>query len=164
MEQRRTIFDYIAQVFCIFGFTMVIMMSFAITFGESGKDYSMLLALGKRGVSSAVMFEFLALSVINVFLRYLFMTDRFIKEMSFLKRTICTVISILITIIAFIVLFGWFPTDMWQPWALFVGSFILCFTIGTFVTSVRNKMENKKLADGLARMRENWGMEDGTEE
>lgn len=163
MEQRKTIFDYIAQVFCIFGFTMIIMMSFSITFGESGRDYSKLLALGESGVSSEVMVQFFALSVINVFLRYVFMTDRFMKKTSALKRTLLTVVSILITIVVFIVMFGWFPADMWQPWVLFVGSFILCFTVGTLVTGIRNKMENKKLADGLARMKEQWGADDGTE-
>ncbi len=164
MNEKKTILNYIAQVFCLFGFTMIIMMSFSALFGETAKNYSKLFTAGEAGVPVAIMAQFLSLSVINVFIRYLFLTNRLIKEMSLWIRVSLTVFTVLLTIILFIVIFEWFPIYMWQPWALFIGSFLVCFMIGTFVTTVQNKIENKKLAEGLAKLKEQWGIENGTEE
>ncbi len=163
MNDRKTILDYIGQVFGLFGFTMIIMMSFSIIFGEAAKSYSNLFDVGEAGVPAAIMAQFLVLSVINVFLRYLFLTDRLMKGMSLWLRIFLTVLTVLLTIILFIIVFGWFPIDMWQPWVLFLGSFLLCFLMGTFISTVQNKIENKKLAEGLAKLKEQWEGDNGTE-
>jgi hypothetical protein len=164
MNDRKTIIDYITQVLSLFGFTMIIMMSFSLLFGESAKGYTTLFANGKAGVSAEVMVQFLVLSLINVFIRFLFLSDRIIKEMLITIRIVLTLMAVLISISIFIIIFGWFPIHMWQPWTLFVGSFLMCSAIGTFITSAQNKMENKKLAEGLANLREQWGDENGTED
>ncbi|MDF2487352.1 MAG: hypothetical protein K0R46_3520 [Herbinix sp.] len=164
MEDRKTIFDYIAQVFCIFGISMIIMMCFSVIVGDAAKGYSVMFATGGAGVPVPIMAQFLLLSAINVALRYVFLTDKLIKHMSAVKRILCTVLSVLLTVIACIILFGWFPVNLWQAWLLFLGSFAVCFSIGTFITTVKNNMENKMLAEGLAKMKEQWGEENGTEE
>jgi hypothetical protein len=164
MNDRKTILDYITQVLGLFGFTMIILMSFSMLFGESAKGYTNLFAAGKAGIPAAIMAQFLVLSVINVFIRFIFLSDRLIKEMVISIRISLTLIAVLISISVFIIIFGWFPIYMWQPWALFVGSFLLCSAIGTFVTTAQNKLENKKLAEGLANLREQWGSGNGTED
>jgi hypothetical protein len=164
MNDRKTIIDYITQVLSLFGFTMIIMMCFSMLCGESAKGYTTLFEDGKAGVPASVMVQFLVLSVINVFIRFLLLSDRLIKEMLITVRIALTLLAVLLSISIFIIIFGWFPIHMWQPWALFIGSFLLCSAIGTFVTSAQNKLENKKLAEGLANLREQWGDENGTED
>jgi hypothetical protein len=164
MNDRKTIIDYITQVLSLFGFTMIIMMSFSMLCGESAKGYTTLFADGIAGVPASVMVQFLVLSVINVFIRFLLLSDRLIKEMLITIRIALTLLAVLLSISIFIIIFEWFPIHMWQPWALFIGSFLLCSAIGTFVTITQNKLENKKLAEGLANLREQWGSENGTED
>jgi hypothetical protein len=143
---------------------MIIMMSFSMLCGESAKGYTTLFADGIAGVPASVMVQFLVLSVINVFIRFLLLSDRLIKEMLITIRIALTLLAVLLSISIFIIIFEWFPIHMWQPWALFIGSFLLCSAIGTFVTITQNKLENKKLAEGLANLREQWGSENGTED
>jgi hypothetical protein len=164
MNDRKTIIDYITQVLSLFGFTMIIMMSFSMLCGESAKGFTTLFADGIAGVPASVMVQFLVLSVINVFIRFLLLSDRLIKEMLITIRIALTLLAVLLSISIFIIIFEWFPIHMWQPWALFIGSFLLCSAIGTFVTITQNKLENKKLAEGLANLREQWGSENGTED
>ena len=164
MNDKKTMVDYISQVFSLFGFTMIIMMSFAMLFGESAKGYTALFASGKAGVPAAIMAQFLVLSIINVFIRFLFLSDRLIKEMIIQIRITLTLLAVWISISIFAIVFGWFPIHMWQPWVLFIGSFLLCSAIGTFVTTAQNKLENKKLAEGLANLREQWGSGNGSED
>jgi hypothetical protein len=164
MNDRKTVIDYITQVFSLFGFTMIIMMCFSLLIGESAKEFTTLFAYDEAGVPVTVMLQFLVLSVINVFIRFLLLSDRLIKEMLITIRIALTLLAVLLSISIFIIIFGWFPIHMWQPWALFIGSFLLCSAIGTFVTTAQNKLENKKLAEGLANLREEWGSENGTED
>ena len=163
MDERKTITDYIAQIFGLFGFTMIIMMSFSILVGDDVCGYTTLFVSGTVGVPTAIMAQFLVLSIINVFIRFIFLTDHLIKEMALMLRIILTLLSVLLSSSIFIIIFGWFPVYMWQPWVLFIGSFLLCSAIGIFVTSVQNKKENKRMAEGLANLREQWENENGTE-
>ena len=63
MEERKTIFDYLGQVFTIYGISIALMCVFCVLFGDGAKDFSSLFALGKEGLSTATMAQFLVISV-----------------------------------------------------------------------------------------------------
>lgn len=161
MEERKTIFDYLMQVMVIFGFSMMAMMCFTMLFGESAKEISALFSLGDKGLSVEIMAQFLGLSAIVVLLQYLFFTDRLIKKMSEVMRCICMVILILLIMSLFIIIFQWFPVDMWQPWVLFILCFIICFAVSTFLAILKTKLENKRLEQGLENMKRQWKEQGG---
>lgn len=163
MEERKGFLDYAAQVLLIFGFSMVCMLVFVSLFGESAKEISQLFTLGREGVSVKVMLEFLLLSVIIVALRYFFFTDQFLKKMTVLFRTIWMVFTILMVISLFIAIFDWFPVTMWQPWVMFLVCFFVCFGCSVAVTVLKTKQENKRLAEGLARLKQQWEEEHESE-
>lgn len=154
MEERKNILDYGAQVMCIFGFTMLCMMVFACLFGEAAKGISAFFALGSEGITVQVMAEFLLLAVLIVFLRYFFFTDRFLKKMPVLARTVLMVLSILVVMSGFIFLFDWFPVNMWQPWVMFLLSFFICFGGSVGISVWKARLDNKKLQEGLRRLQE----------
>lgn len=160
MEERKNILDYAEQVLEIFGFTMICMVVFALLFGEAAKEFSSFFALGRTGVTVSVMLEFLLLAVVIVFLRYFFFTDRFLKKMSVLLRSVLMVLSILGIMSGFIVLFGWFPVHMWQPWVMFLLCFLICFGGSVAISVWRTRLENKKLEAGLTRLKERWEEKD----
>lgn len=69
--------------------------------------------------------------------------DRRIKVTSFLT---CSAF--------FIIIFKWFPVNMWKTWLMFFICFVIYFVASAVLATVKNNLENKKLADGLAKLRE----------
>lgn len=153
MEERKTIFDYIGQVFMIFGFTMLILSVFCLLFGESAKGYSTMFALGKEGICVGTMLQFLLAAVFTVTLRWLFFTDVLIKNMAVFLRAVGMVLSELCVIIVLILLFGWFPVDQWLPWLMFFVSFGICFVVSVTVTAFKERLENRRMEEALERLR-----------
>lgn len=155
MKEKRTIWDYLAQVMIVFGFSMLVMNVFCLIFGESAKDFSPLFGLGNQGIPVLIAFQFLCVSALNVGVRFVFFTDILIKKMPIWLRTICILTAILIIIAAFIIVFHWFPVNMWQPWAMF----FVCFGISSLgsylVMTVKEKAENRQMEEALRRLKEN---------
>lgn len=155
MKEKMTIWDYLAQVMIVFGFSMLVMNLFCLIFGESAKDFSALFGLGNQGLPVMIAFQFLCISALNVGVRFVFFTDILIKKMPIWLRTICMLTAILIIIAAFIIVFHWFPLNMWQPWAMF----FVCFgvsSLGSYlVMTIKEKAENRKMEEALRRLKGN---------
>ena len=128
VEERKTIFDYIGQVFMIFGFTMIILVVFCLLFGESARGYSTMFSYGKEGIG--------------------------VGNMTVILRSVGMVLSEVLVIIVLILIFGWFPANEWLPWVMFFLSFALCFAVSVTVTVFRERMENKRMEEALERLRE----------
>ena len=154
MEERKTIFDYTGQVFIIFGFSIVTLNLFCILVGEYAQDVSSIYSMGKDGLSTATMMQFLGVSVCITGLRFLFFTDRIIRQLSITMRTVCMLLSIIALIMACALMFEWFPVDMWQPWAGFLITFALCFAGSMLVTRMKEKTENQKMEEALQKLKE----------
>ncbi len=154
MEENKTIFDYLAQIMTIFGFTMLMMNLFCLLFGSSAQPFSALFALGNQGIPAGIAFQLLCISALTVGARFLFFTDRIIRKMPVWLRMICMLIVVILIIAAFVIAFDWFPADMWQPWAMFLLCFGLSFLGSYFVVRIREKMENRKMEEALRRLKE----------
>ncbi len=153
MEKKKTIFDYMIHVMCIFGFTMLTLTVFCLIFGNSAKEFSAIFELGNQGVSAKITFQFLFLAILITGIRFLFFTDTLIKKMAIWLRTICMLSTVIIVIIIFILAFQWFPTDLWQPWIMFFICFAICFLGSYLVMVIKEKAENKQLEDALQRLK-----------
>ena len=154
MEERKTIFDYVGMVFNTFGFSIVILNIFCFLFGEEAKEFSNMFSMGKEGLSTDTMMQFFFVSALIVFIRFLFFTDKVIKNMSVVVRTLWMVLSSIGIVIFFILHFGWFPADQWLPWIMFIVSFGICFVVSTIITVFREKTENRKMEDALAKLKQ----------
>lgn len=154
MEREKTIFDYIGQVFIIFGGTIMILNVFCLLFGEGAKTVSTMFALGENGLSVATMMQFFLLSVCITGCRFLFFTDRIIKNLFLPLRTVGMFAAVVITIVVFVLCFGWFPVYYWQAWVGFVVSFVLCAGISMVVSVWKEKTEEDKMAKALERLKE----------
>lgn len=153
MEEKKTIFDYLAQIMAVFGFTMLIVNLFCLAVGNYAKEISTVFALGNQGVPVSIALEFLALSALITGLRALFFTDLWIKKMPVWARTVCLLCSSVLMIAAFVALFRWFPIDMWQPWAAFFLCFGISFAGSCFVMTLKEKLENRKMQEALERLK-----------
>lgn len=160
MEEKKTIFDYVAMTFTVFGFSIAWLGFFCLLFGGEAKEISSMFSLGSSGLSMATMAQFLAVSAITTLIRYLFFTDVFIKKMSIVGRTACMVLSEVAMIVVFVLCFDWFPTDMWLPWVMFILCFGVCFVVSMAVTMWKEKMENRKMEEALAKLKRQEGEKD----
>lgn len=159
MDEKKTVFDYLAQVMVIFGFTMLILNIFCLVFGSAAKDVSTLFALGDQGIPVGIAFQFLCISALITGVRFVFFTDAMIQKMPIWLRTVCMLISVVLIVAVFIILFHWFPVNMWQPWAMFFICFGLSFLGSCFVVTVKEKVENKRMEEALRRLKEKEGNE-----
>ena len=154
MEKEKTIFDYISQVFVIFGATVLILNVFCLLFGKDAKEVSALFSLGNQGLSVATMLQFLAMSVFITVWRFLFFTDKVIKNLSLSLRTAGMFTAVVLTIIVFVLLFSWFPLGDWKAWLGFGFSFVISVGISLGLSTLKEKTEEEKMARALERLKE----------
>jgi len=152
MEKKNTFFDFVGQIFMVFGFSIICLMVFIQIFGNDGKGYSAIFSLGKEGISLLTLWQFLLTStMINLF-RQLFFGGTIIKNLSIPLRTLGMFASIIIMMVCFVWLFDWFPMNDWLPWVLFVVCFIVSSIGGFLVSYLKEKATNKKMQEALERM------------
>lgn len=160
MEEKKTIFNFLGSVFCMYGISMALMIVFCRLFGEAAQKISNLFRLGKEGLPIEVMWQFLVISFLITGIRYLLFSENMFTGLSVLFKTVVMILAVVALMAMFICLFGWFPVRMWEPWVMF----LLCFG-GSFITSMalmrwKTRLENRKLEEGLARMKEKWEEEE----
>lgn len=73
-----------------------------------------------------------------------------------LYRICLMLLCSVLVIVLFIILFKWFPVQMWQAWVMFVLCFAICFGASVWIMSVKNRMENEKLEENLEYLKERW--------
>lgn len=157
MEERGTIFDFLAQVMIVFGFAMLMLNLFCFWLGDSAKEVSTMYELGSEGVPVKICFQFLAVSFLIVVARFVFFTDMLIKNMPIWLRTVCMLGTILVIIVSFAIGFGWIPKYTWQAWVMFLVCFGVSFIGSYFVMTVKEKVENKRMEEALERWKEDEG-------
>lgn len=153
MEQKKTIFDYIGQVFTIFGITIGILVVFCFLFGDEARTVSTIFSLGAEGIALRTILQFFITSVFITLLRILFFTDALIRRMAVPLRAGCMVASILLLLCGMNCFCSWFPVTMWRAWLMFFLSFGLSFVISVGVTTLRERLENRRMEEALERIR-----------
>lgn len=153
MEEKKTVFDYLAQVLCVFGFGMLMLNIFCLAFGNSAKNFSAMFELGNQGIPVEIAIQFLCVSILIVGARFIFFTDVFIKKMPVWLRTVCMLTTVVMIIAAFVIIFHWFPANMWQPWAMFFICFGISFLGSYLVTAIKEKTENRQMEEALQKLK-----------
>ncbi len=151
MEENKTIFNYISQVFTIFGNIVLIFIIFSLVIGKQAREISSLFELGDQGLSIATLLQLLLLAIIISIGQITFLTDRWIKNMSLLLRMVIFFLLVMCTIILFVVLFGWFPITEVKAWIGFFLSFSICTAISVGIGRLEEQAENKKMEEALEK-------------
>ena len=154
MDKKPTIFDYLSQVFMIFGITVLVLNTFCLIFGESAKEFSTIFALGNVGLSVKTMLQFLLAIAITITFRFIFMTDLLIKKMPLSARIIVLFAAAFLNIVVFVIVCGWFPVNNLLAWIMFIISFAVSCTLSTLVSLLWERTENKKLTEALNKLKE----------
>lgn len=154
MKDRKTIFDFLGQVFGVYGVTMSILIIFCLIFGESAKDLSSMFTLGNKGLTVETMLQFLLVSFLSTGTGYLYFTETFFKKASAALRATLMVVTIISILIVFIFVCGWFPVKLWQPWVMFFICFGVSFIISMDIMYLKVKADNKNMEEALKKFKE----------
>lgn len=153
MEQKKTIFNYIGQLFATYGIIVTIFIVFVSVVGESAKDLSSLYQFGNQGLALNTLVQLLMLTCIITLARILYLTDQWIKNMNIVLRNILFFATICVVIVVFAVIFVWFPINDVRAWVAFAVSFVICTCICGFI-KLQENAENKKMEQALEKFKE----------
>jgi len=163
MEGRKTIFNYLEEVLCIFAISILILIGIAYITGDTVKDFASMFQLGSKGLALTTMLQFFLMAVFITVLKYLLFSEFLLKNNLILLKTMIMIVIIVIMTAVFANIFDWFPTNEWQPWAGFAISFGICFSSGTVLMVIKNNMENRKIKEGLAKLKQEISEEEHNE-
>lgn len=149
MEDNKTFFNYISQVFATFGMIVLIFIILGIVVGEQIRMYSSLFEYGKGGLSMSTLVQLFVFAIIISAGQVLFLTDKWIKNMPIIWRNVCFFSVVIIVLTSFCIKFQWFPITDRKAWIGFIVSFLVCSAIGIIISRIKEKAENKKMAQIL---------------
>ena len=153
MEEKKTVFNYISQLFAIYGVVVAIFVAINLIIGNDAGSVSSLFSLGSTGLSTKTLIEIFFLVIIVTIDDNVFHTDLIIKNMSLIVRNILFFAVIMVTSIVFALVFGWFPLDDVGAWIGFIVSFTVCAVFSAILTRLEENAENKKMQDALNRLK-----------
>ena len=88
MEERKSVFEYIKELFTCYGIVILIFIAINFFIGDQAGSVSTLFALGSKGLSSAMLLQLFLMGVITTIAQNIFLTDLLIKNMPLIVRHI----------------------------------------------------------------------------
>lgn len=152
MEENKSIFSYITQLFATYGLIVVIFMIFGIVIGDLASEHSTLFSMKNAGFSISTLAQLFLLALVITVTQIVFLTDKWIKNMSMVIRYTLFFGIIVAMMILFSIVFAWFPINQVEAWIGFLISFLICTVISIAMTNLVEKAENKKMEQALKKL------------
>ena len=153
MEDNKTVFNYLGEIFTIYGVILAMIVILNLLVGDNAKGYSSFFEFGSRSLSTGTLIQLFFLSVFISAARNLFMTDKWIKNMPIIGRSACLFISVMILSVVFVILFKWIPLNDIFAWIGFTVSFVVSTLAGVLISKLKEKAENMKMEKALERFK-----------
>lgn len=154
MDYRKTIFDYIGEIFATYGAIVLIFIVFDFALGSFAEGYSSFFVLGSNGLSLATLVQLFVFAILLKVFEWVFLTPLIIKRMAMSFRFIFMFLCCLICIIVFSIFYGWFPLNNAAAWIGFFISFAVSTLFSILLTHVRTRAENRKMEQALRKIKE----------
>lgn len=151
MDEKRTVFSYISQAFATYGAIVVIFIIFSMILDEGTGEFSTLFELGNKGLTLHTLMQLLLLAVVVTAAQVIFLTDVLFKNLPIVARNALFFAVILVAMVAFACMFGWFPINDPKAWLGFGVSFGLSMAVSIVISRAVEKAENKTLQAALEK-------------
>jgi len=112
--------------------------------------YSGFFSLYMGGMSYGSIIQLFGLSVVLGILLLIFISDIFLEKILLLRRYMFFLISALIAISLFVLVFGWFPPDAWQGWVAVWGSFAVFSCVSMIPAFIKARREDREYEKALS--------------
>ena len=153
MDEKKTIFDYIKQLFTTYGIMVVIFIVTNLLVGNEARVLSTLFALGSVGLSTVTLLQLFLLALIITIAQNIFLSDILIKNMALIVRNILFFVTVMVASTLFIILFSWFPIGDPLAWIGFIVCFAICAAVSAGIMRLEENAENKKMQEALNKFK-----------
>ena len=153
MDEKKTIFDYIKQLFTTYGIMVVIFIVTNHLVGNEARVLSTLFALGSVGLSTVTLLQLFLLALIITIAQNIFLSDILIKNMALIVRNILFFVTVMVVSTLFIILFSWFPIGDPRAWIGFIVCFAICTAVSAGIMRLEENAENKKMQEALNKFK-----------
>ena len=151
MEEKKTLYYHIGHLFTTFGIMVLMFVIITDMLGDSAKGYSTLFEMGGTGLSLNTLLQLFALAAIISVCRRVLYSDTLIKSMSMIARNVIFFVAITVTIMLFVIFFGWFPINDISAWIGFFVSFAICSAVAVVLSRIRERAENDRMNRALEK-------------
>lgn len=112
------------------------------------------LVLGVEVISVNRNLQLLAISVLGGALMLTAFSDIFVKKISFIWRLVIFIVPFFIITMIFAIVFSWIDFDFYR-WLIFIGIFLVCFSLSLIIYFVECKIKGKKYTEKLIEYQNN---------
>jgi len=145
MNEEKNIFSVFFQhTIVTFAYSIIAMTVTGLILTGYRELHEVLSILGREGLAYQSVAQIFALSAVLGALITLLTSDIILKNVMLLWRCALLLFLALVTCGLFIVIFHWFPLDLWQAWIGFISFFVTFFMIGLGAMIVKTKLEDKR--------------------
>lgn len=149
MKERGSLIEFFDQMARCFMVALLILAITGMWGGEKTQWVSTI--FGERGLSYGGIFQVAVLCFIMTSMQNIFLTEYWIKKMSYSKRMTLFLTTIFIVISILVAFWGWFPTDSGLAWIGFIISYIVSSLVSMFIFCVILKSKEKQYERLLAK-------------
>lgn len=100
--------------------------------------------LGEESMQLKMIIQLLALCIVSAVLQLFAFSDIVFEKMVYTKRMCVFMFPLLVVIIGFAKVFGWFPMENIGAWITFLTLFSLCFVISLVIFEIQFKITGDK--------------------
>lgn len=154
IKENKNLLDYMAQTMITFGVALLAVTFFCCIVGDQARGFSSMFDLGSEAIPVKTILQFLLNSVCITVIRFLFFSDRVFRRLSIARRTVGMLAFVIALTGLFAYFFGWFPVDDPKCWLCFLVSFGICFITAVAVSTLKERMDNRQLEEGLQHLKE----------
>ena len=148
---KKTVCYFARQIFSAFGSGIAASAIVCHFVGNMAEDVTPLFSLGSKGLPLSTMLQLFLLTIVLTFIQEAFMTDRWIKDMSILKRKLCFFFLVMVVILGSVYIWEWFPRDHTKALLAYSITYAVFLGMVTLVTRIKEVTENNNLQEALER-------------
>ncbi len=141
--------DFFSRFYFIFTLEVIFVSVLGAWQGDDAIMYSSFYQLGNKGLSFTTLLQLGITAITISTLIQIFLCARIFERWLLVYRVMGLLLSIVIVMIIFIIVFEWFSVDFLPGWIGFLLSFGICFLGSTAGMLIRTRKEGRKYEELL---------------
>lgn len=151
--------SFMKDTMIIFAVDILVLVILTFLFGEDAKEVSTMFRLGCEGLALETIVEYFFSAAVIAGWKSLFFSQKLFGNMMILWRTIGMLAAVVVSMVGFIAVCGWFPIDNVEGWIGFTVSFIVCFCVSVGFMILKTHLQSRKYGELLKKYQNRKGEE-----
>jgi len=143
-EEKKVFSVFFQHTIVTFAYSIIAMTITGQILANYRDTHNVLSILGHEGLTYQSIMQIFALSAVLGVLITLLTSDIILKHVMLLWRYATLLFLSTVACGLFVVIFRWFPLDLWQAWVGFILFFVTFFIIGLSAMIAKTKIEDKR--------------------